>query len=390
MNGFVEMLFDVKGLILNHMESDDKTITLYVEFQKKAHVCPQCGNHTDKVHDSRFQKVKEVSILGKETFLLFRKKRYLCKTCGKRFAEENPMLQRYARVTSRLKQYICDQLACECSFTHVAKETNLSVPTVISVFDKSVSYPVPSLGNAVSIDEFKGNTGQKYQCIVADPTEHKVLDILPVRYKGTVREYFKEQTAKVLKNVKHFVSDMWEPYHDVAKEVFPNAKRIVDKYHWIRQGIWAFESVRKQVQKNLKKKDRIRMKRSRYLLNKMHDYLSSSEKQSVDEMLTVSERLKAAYELKEAFFQILRAKNHRAALDAWVQKALSEGEHIFQECAATLLQWKEEILLSMRVSITNGFAEGCNNKIKVLKRNAYGYRNFARFRNRILHMFAKK
>ena len=177
---------------------------------------------------------------------------------------------------------------------------------------------------------------------------------------------------------------------DVAKEVFPNAKRIVDKYHWIRQGIWAFESVRKQVQKNLKKKDRIRMKRSRYLLNKMHDYLSSSEKQSVEEMLTVSERLKAAYELKEAFFQILRAKNHRAALDSWVQKALSEGEHIFQECAATLLQWKEEILLSMRVSITNGFAEGCNNKIKVLKRNAYGYRNFARFRNRILHMFAKK
>ena len=60
----------------------------------------------------------------------------------------------------------------------------------------------------------------------------------------------------------------------------------------------------------------------------------------------------------------------------------------FAKCAATITNWLPGILKSFDTDITNGFTEGCNNKIKVLKRNAYGYRNFDRFRNRILHMFS--
>lgn len=62
----------------------------------------------------------------------------------------------------------------------------------------------------------------------------------------------------------------------------------------------------------------------------------------------------------------------------------------YMYCAKTLLNWQTGILNSFDVPYSNGFTEGCNNKIKVLKRNAYGYRNFGRFRNRILHMFSYK
>ncbi|MEG0877462.1 MAG: transposase, partial [Oscillospiraceae bacterium] len=60
----------------------------------------------------------------------------------------------------------------------------------------------------------------------------------------------------------------------------------------------------------------------------------------------------------------------------------------FKRCADTYIRWSKGILNTFDVPFSNGFTEGCNNKIKVLKRNAYGYRNFNRFRNRILHMFA--
>jgi len=60
----------------------------------------------------------------------------------------------------------------------------------------------------------------------------------------------------------------------------------------------------------------------------------------------------------------------------------------FEKCAATIQNWITGILNSFSVPLTNGFTEGCNNKIKVLKTNAYGYRNFNRFRDRILHMFS--
>ncbi|MGN1131418.1 MAG: transposase [Ruminococcus sp.] len=60
----------------------------------------------------------------------------------------------------------------------------------------------------------------------------------------------------------------------------------------------------------------------------------------------------------------------------------------FGKCAMTMFNWLNGIFNSFSSPITNGFTEGCNNKIKVLKRNAYVYRNFKRFRNHILHIFS--
>ena len=64
------------------------------------------------------------------------------------------------------------------------------------------------------------------------------------------------------------------------------------------------------------------------------------------------------------------------------------GLEPFEKCAGTMCNWFTEITNSFDINIINGFTEGCNNKIKVLKRNAYGYRNFNLFRNRILHIFS--
>lgn len=73
-----------------------------------------------------------------------------------------------------------------------------------------------------------------------------------------------------------------------------------------------------------------------------------------------------------------------------IDYAQNSGVTEYTSCADTLINWRIGILNSFDVPYSNGFTEGCNNKIKVLKRNAYGYRNFERFRNRILHMFSYK
>lgn len=94
-------------------------------------------------------------------------------------------------MTNRLVAYVIDKLRCEASFTSVAKEVNLSLPTVIRIFDL-VSYSLKELPIALSIDEFKGNTGkEKYQCILTDPENKVVLDILPKRTKYCLSKYFK-------------------------------------------------------------------------------------------------------------------------------------------------------------------------------------------------------
>ena len=99
-------------------------------------------------------------------------------------------------MTSRLVAHVIDLLRSVRSFTSAAQETGLSLSTVIRIFDH-VSYPKAELPEALSIDEFKGNTwGEKYQCILTDPVNKRVLDILPMRYGHYLSRYFKQYPAE--------------------------------------------------------------------------------------------------------------------------------------------------------------------------------------------------
>ncbi len=107
-------------------------------------------------------------------------------------------------------------------------------------------------------------------------------------------------------------------------------------------------------------------------------------------MLYLSHELRQAYHLKEKFYEVLDAKEPEMSaklMGAWILEAQNSGLIEYENCGNTFIAWGKGILNSFKYGYTNGFTEGCNNKIKVLKRNAYGYRNFKRFRNRILFMF---
>jgi transposase len=294
-------------------------------------------------------------------------------------------------MTSRLAGYVINKLQCECSFSSVAKEVNLSVSTVIRIFDM-VSYSPKALPSALSIDEFKGDTNdEKYQCILTDPVNKIVLDILPKRYEHYLTGYFKQFPKENRDNVEYFVSDMWKTYSSTSSVWFKNATQIIDKYHWIRQVIWAFEAVRKQEQQNFSKSHRQYFKRSKTLLTRRFKYLSDDEKQQVNVMLNASVNLSRAHFYKEQFLAILDCKDITSAKTAmceWIWFTQDCATPQLEKCAKTMQNWISGILNSFEVPLTNGFTEGCNNKIKVLKRNAYGYKNFNRFRNRILHMFS--
>lgn len=99
-----------------------------------------------------------------------------------------------------------------------------------------------------------------------------------------------------------------------------------------------------------------------------------------------------AHCLKEKFFTVLRSSAEQAEtmLSEWIHIAEISSLEDFRYCARTLKSWFDGIISSFAYSYTNGFTEGCNNKVKDLKRNAYGYRNFRRLRNRILHIFLIK
>ena len=384
-------LQDVNIINIEHYESH---IIIYTQLSVKPHICPCCKQETSYIHDYRERKIKDLSISGKHVTLIHNHRRYVCKHCGKRFGEDNSFAPRYYRVTLRLINEIFKKTESERSFTSIANEVNLSVSTVIRFFDL-LAYDKPrKLPQVLSIDEFKGNTGkEKYQVIITNPADGTVLDILPDRKQSHLISYLKKWNRDERRAVKFFVSDMWKPYAELSEIYLKEATQLVDKYHYVRQVIWAFERVRKKIQKKYGKENRLLFKHSKRVLTMRRNKLNPEQVEKVEYLLYFNDDLRSAYYLKELFYEILDCDDKQKGkelLSKWILIAQNSRLKDYQDCASTLQNWSKSIFNTFDYSYTNGFTEGCNNKIKVLKRNAYGYRNFNRFRKRILHMFNYK
>lgn len=384
---YIKDLLDLEDVIITKTVHADKYVKFFLDTKPKLHICPVCGNSTAKIHDYRWQTIKDLPFQLKNCYLVLHKRRYVC-SCGKKFYESYEFLSRYLHRTKRLTWKIADLLHETVSLKSVAKASNVSVTTVCRILD-SIHYSCPPSKEAVSIDEFKGNarTG-KYQCILVNPKYHSIMDILPDRTQSHLTSYFREIDRSQRLRVKYFVCDMWQPYVDLAHTFFPNAKVCIDKYHFIRQVTWAMENVRKRLQKTMTVTRRKYYKRSHKLLLTRYHKLKEENKKACNLMLLYNDDLRLAHWLKEKFYDLCQdTKYSRQRKDFydWIKIAESSGLKEFEKCAATYRCWSKEILNAFKYGITNGTTEGFNNKIKVLKRISYGIRNFERFRTRILH-----
>lgn len=384
---YIKDFLDLEDVILTKTVHADKYVKFFLDTKPRPHICPVCGNSTAKIHDYRWQTIKDLPFQLKNCYLVLHKRRYVC-SCGKKFYESYEFLPRYLHRTKRLTWKIADLLHETVSLKSVAKASNVSVTTVCRILD-SIHYSCPPLKEAVSIDEFKGNarTG-KYQCILVNPEDHSIMDILPDRTQSHLASYFREIDQAQRLRVKYFVCDMWQPYVDLAHTFFPNAKVCIDKYHFIRQVTWAMEKVRKRLQKTMTITMRKYYKRSHKLLLTRYHKLKEENKKACDLMLLYNDDLRLAHWLKEKFYEIcqdIRYSRQRRDFHDWIKIAESSGLKEFEKCADTYRRWSKEILNAFKYGITNGTTEGFNNKIKVLKRTSYGIQNFERFRTRILH-----
>ena len=390
-------LLELKDVEVTEVHTLEKENHIFISIPRKKHVCPVCKQVTNTVHDYRIQPILDVPLYSKKTYLIYRKRRYRCLNCDKRFYEVNSFVPRYAHTTNRLYHRLYQELHSLTSQTSIAQRYQTSPMRIRRLLDE-LSPALPGLPEVLGIDEFKGNTNQtKYHCILTDLQSGKPIDILANRTEATLRTHFRKyQNTSQLSRVKIIVIDMWRSYYTVLRQVFPNALILIDRFHMVRQVMWSLENVRKRVQKELPKSLRLYFKHSRKVLLKRSDKLIVNdyihEELIRDRLLRYIPDLRTAYQLKEELLSIV-ADIHdphlaRMWLDQWIQKARDSKLPEFHSCIRAYLNWKEPILNAFTSSYSNGFTEGCNNKIKVIKRNAFGLRNFNRFRTRILLSFA--
>ena len=383
----IEKLLQLEDVIVTNIDCVGNEMHIDLRMEKRFHHCPRCNNLTIKVHDYRTQLVKDISIAGYNTILHIRKRRHVCPVCGKRFDEEIGFLPKYHRFTNRVFMQIYKQFK-ECrSIKGIARDNNMTPPTAAKVIDL-IEHNVPELPEVLAIDEFRGNAeGEKFQCILTDPKNHKIIDILPTRKHEDIYDYL--GSFKDREKVKFVVMDMTGGYKSLMKRLFPDATIIVDKYHYVRQIGYALERTRVEEQKRLNDKWKKYFKRSKYLLLKDTSKVKTNDYIQLHNLFRISPALKQAYEFKQEFEHVTESKDRKQAayrLSKWIVDVQTSDLDEFKKVAATYQRWGKEILNSFDHPYTNGFTEGCNNRIKVLKRVSFGMPRFKRFRRRILHI----
>lgn len=383
---FTSKLLQLEDAIIENIESFSDHVEILFHLKRHPHTCPYCGFITEKIHDYRLSKIKDTPIAGQKTILCYRKRRYHCDSCGKHFYENFSLVPKHCHTTKRLSFYSIHLLNARQSVHSVASHLGVSDSFIFRRM-KDVNYPKPThLPSVLSIDEFKGNANrEKFQAILTNPKTHKVLDILPSRSQATLSNYF--STFKDRKNVRYFVMDMNRAYLEIARTYFPNATIVIDKFHVVRYVTWALENVRKRVQKQMHPEKRKYFKRSRRLLLTHFEKLNEEGQLALEVMLQQSNDLAVAYHLKELFYKFMNAKERNQAkrhLRKFILAAEASRLKEFDACLTMLRNWTPYILNAFECNYTNSFTEGIINAIKVIKRNAFGYRNFSNFRNRIL------
>ena len=338
-NNFITSLLDLKGVKIIKFRNRKNRIRIHIELPVREHTCPCCHSKTSRVHDYRFQLIKDIPIYYKDTFIYYRKRRYLCKNCGKRFYEKNNFLPKRARKTNRLSAFIIEKLKEKQSMKDIAKLSNVSITTVSKLLPY-LSVNTSYLPEVLCIDEFKGNAGNfKYQVSLMDGKERKVIDIIECRHKVHLFNYFNKFSLEERKKVKYIVMDLWQPYKDLAKTYFPKAKIVADRFHYTRYIVQAVDTVRKQVQNTLTPEERRYFKHSKKLLLSRYINLSKEQREELNYILiNYSEELRRVYNEKEELLDIVHSDEKYLAIDKlnqWVKYNLDSKYEVLKECAKT-------------------------------------------------------
>lgn len=216
----------LEEVTVTRMEDMNDVFRIFVEIPKQVHTCPVCEERTCRVHDYRTQKVQHLKLFERTTYLYYRRRRYVC-TCGKRFAESNPIVERYKRHTKEWNQALGLRAIQGMNFKDTAAQFRTSLTTAMRRFDE-VSVPmlkkIDQLPEVIAFDEYKGDTSWQ----VPSHYRRRIHDILPERSIKTVKQYLLAKGD----NVQMVIMDMSHSFKSAVQKALGDPIIVADRFHF--------------------------------------------------------------------------------------------------------------------------------------------------------------
>lgn len=392
-----------EGYSLNSLERHEPTeggrpqirLTLEPEPTREKR-CSGCGDIVQAIHDTEDRWVRDLPILDAETWLRLRRCRLACPRCGPKL-EQLSWLGRYARVTRRLAESVA-RLCRELPIKHVAEYYDLHWSTVKAIDHAYLEEKLGPINLAgveqIAMDEFAIQKGHRYATVVVEPHTKRVLWVGRGRKREDVRPFFEllgDQGRRLLKAV---VMDMNAAYEEEVRVHCPLAEIVFDLFHVVaKYGREVIDRVRVDEANRLRhdKPARAVIKGARWLLLRNRSNIPErADRIRLDELLAANRKLCTTYVLKDDLKHLWDYRYEGAARNFWgdwYRRAIRSRIEPLKKFARNLKSYLPGILAHCRWPLHTSLLEGINNKIKVIKRMAYGFRDDAYFFLRIRAAF---
>ena len=245
----------------------------------------------------------------------------------------------------------------------------------------------------LGIDEIALVKGQgNYLAVLVDLDTRKPIELVKSRRIEEIREVIVKWGSQVLEQIVEVSMDLWSPYKSLVEELMPNANITADRFHVMKQVNDELDAMRKSEKRaamdldNKLERERILagLNKSKYSLIKNEDSLNEQQKERLDNVQEVSPILAKMHALKEEFRDIFESTKPWGENIINLLDWMHDGMKYFPKSIGTMIRWFGEVVGYFDDRTTSGTVEGINNKLKLIKRLGYGFRNFSNFRLRSL------
>ena len=381
----------------------DQTVTpeatgahIHVESDKRFQpICQGCGQRATGVHSWTQRKIRDLSFATALTWITCRYRKVFCAHCQGIHIEDLELFHPYLRVTRRLARYIY-QLCKLMTVSDVARHLDIDWKTVKNI-DKLYlerDYGQPDLKGLriLAVDEISIRKGHSYLTVELDFLTGRVVFVGKKRKAKTLKRFFNQLSISQRKKIVAVAMDMWDPFIKAVKDKLPQAKIVFDLFHVVANFNRVIDKVRNREHRRASKEDKAVYIGSKYLLLKnRRNVRRQSHRQQLKELLALNQIINTVMILKEKLKHIWTYRSRTwagKALDHWCDLARSLKIRSVNTFVKMLERYRYGIINHCDYPIHTGKLEGVNNKIKVIKRKAYGFHDLRYFTLKIYQAFS--
>ncbi|HMB06758.1 MAG TPA: ISL3 family transposase [Isosphaeraceae bacterium] len=384
--------FGIRGYEYTRTDYQGGPVIFTIQQDPKTCRCAACGSPQVQSRGRVERRFRALPIGSRATVVVLPIPRVECQACGVVRQVKIPFADPRRSYTSAFERYALE-LGRRMTIRDVALHLGVSWDVIKDIQKRDLSrrFAKPKLKHLrhLAIDAIAVATGHRYLTVVMDLESGAVVFVGDGKGAKALKPFWKRLRGSKAK-IAAVAMDMSEAYRAAVSTHLPKATIVFDRFHVVKLFNEKLSDLRRDLHREATEKlHKEVLKGTRWLLLKNAEHLDEKrdEKRRLEEASALNQSLATAYYMKEDRRQFWEQPGKRFAtafLNDWLKRAEASGIKMLQQMAKTLAAHRSGLLAYYDVPITSGPMEGTNNKIKTMKRQAYGFRDREFFKLKIL------